>query len=95
MIGSVTMADILAMRRAGTFKLLEHPDRLGRIVRVEPNPFRQYCRLRGINGKGKKRFRKARKELQKAREAEASARLAQAEKQTSGGLIRESQAPRP
>lgn len=88
MIGKVSMADVLAMRKAGTFHLLEHPERLGRIVRVEPNPFRQFCKLKGIKGKGKKRFRRARKEL-------ANAKLALADKQTSGGLIHVAQAPRP
>lgn len=87
MIGKVSMADILAMRSAGTFKLLEHPDRLGHIVRLEPNKFRQFCKLKGIKGKGKKRFRKVLRE-------NARAKLALADKQTQGGLVNVAQAPR-
>ncbi len=87
MIREVSMSDVLAMRRAGTFHLLEHPERLGRIVRVESNKFRQFCRSKGIKGKGKKKFRKAMRE-------KARAKLALADKQTQGGLVNVAQAPR-
>lgn len=80
----VYMPELLAMRRAGTTHLLEQPRWEAKAVPVEPNKFRQFCKLKGISGKGKKKFRKAQREL-------ASARHAQAERKTAGGLIRDSQ----
>lgn len=75
----LTMRDILAIRAAGKSELLS-TERLVRVVPMERNPFRQFCKLKGIRGKGKKKFRKAHAML-------TSAKAALAEQQTSGGII--------
>lgn len=75
----LSMADVLAMRQNGKGHLLGE-EHLVRVVQVAPNPFRQFCRSKGITGKGKKKFRKAQRAL-------ASARVALVEQQTSGGII--------
>ena len=51
-------------------------------MRQVVNPFRRFCKAKGIKGKGKKKFRR---ELARR----ASAKAALADERTSGGLIYE------